>query len=206
MSPSLFQLKTSSILQGDFQLKSWNLMLVFQVNCPGCFVYAFPVANQIHKFYARKDLKVLGLSTAFEDFEFNTQKNTQLLLDEGEIVGETKKTLGRSGHRKLPFKISFDVAFDLIEEHKITDLTKEAQDYCQHIPDFSKRSAQERDLIEDQVKAYLRKKDMSPYTFDKNNLLGTPSWILFDHEMNVSFQAFGHKEYAELKEAIDKVV
>jgi len=35
------QLKIDRVLQGSFDLKALNLF-VFQVNCPGCFIYGFP--------------------------------------------------------------------------------------------------------------------------------------------------------------------
>jgi len=36
------QLKIDRVLQGSFDLKALNLLFVFQVNCPGCFIYGFP--------------------------------------------------------------------------------------------------------------------------------------------------------------------
>ena len=76
-------------LQGDFQVKDLNLLLAFQVNCPGCFIYALPLAEKLHHQYGDR-LNVLGLSTAFEDFDLNTADYTQCLLETGEVVGATK--------------------------------------------------------------------------------------------------------------------
>lgn len=41
---------------------------VFQVNCPGCFIYGIPEAVEMYKKYYKDDLMVLGVATAFEDF------------------------------------------------------------------------------------------------------------------------------------------
>jgi len=42
------------------------------------------------------------MATAFEDFDKNTLENLQLLLETGEVVGETKKMLQQD---KIPYKI-----------------------------------------------------------------------------------------------------
>jgi len=73
------QPKIDRVLQGSFDLKALNLLFVFQVNCPGCFLRFFLV-NKLHWKYRQSGLNVLGLSTAFEDFEYNTAANTELLL------------------------------------------------------------------------------------------------------------------------------
>ncbi|MGL5795832.1 MAG: hypothetical protein ACRC06_15820, partial [Waterburya sp.] len=71
------QLKLDRVLQGSFDLKALNLLFVFQVNCSGCFIYGFPLVNKLHWKYRQFDLNVLGLSKAFEDFEYNTAANTE---------------------------------------------------------------------------------------------------------------------------------
>lgn len=58
------KLRISQVLQGEFHLKKLNLLLVFQVNCPGCFVYVLPLAAKLHHAHG-DDLNVLRLSTAF---------------------------------------------------------------------------------------------------------------------------------------------
>ena len=89
-------------LQGKFNLQKLNLLLTFQVNCPGCFLYALPMYKNLYEQYYEK-LGFLGLSTAFEDFELNTKKNTLLLLEKGELIGETKKGISTLWNRKIFF-------------------------------------------------------------------------------------------------------
>jgi len=84
-----FHLRTEQILQGHFTLQSLNLILIFQVNCPGCFIYALPLAAKLYERH-RDRINILGLSTAFEDFDLNTAENTQKLLQSGEMVGVTR--------------------------------------------------------------------------------------------------------------------
>ena len=40
---------------------------VFQVNCPGCFIYGIPEAIDTYEKYAKNGAVILGLATAFED-------------------------------------------------------------------------------------------------------------------------------------------
>ena len=77
--------------------KALNLLFVFQVNCPGCFAYGFPLVNRLMRELESEQIGFLGMSTAFEDFELNTADNTRLLLEEGKPVGETAKMLSNYG-------------------------------------------------------------------------------------------------------------
>ncbi|MCH8996207.1 MAG: TlpA family protein disulfide reductase, partial [Thaumarchaeota archaeon] len=96
------------------------LVEVFQVNCPGCFLYGIPEAINIYNKYHSEGVTVLGIATAFEDFDKNTLENLELLLKSGEVIGETKKGLsqyGKLNDSKLSYKIPFPVAMDsLIKE------------------------------------------------------------------------------------------
>lgn len=71
------------------------LVEVFQVNCPGCFMYALPNAIEIYKNNNREDVVVLGLATAFEDYDKNTLDNLKLLLSSGKVIGETFNALNQ---------------------------------------------------------------------------------------------------------------
>ena len=195
MVSAKLKLKFQEILRGDFKTGNLNLLLVFQVNCPGCFLQAFPIANQLKKDYSSRGLNVLGLSTAFEDFELNTLENTKRLMTQGELTGETKRILNRLGHKKLPLKIQFDVAFDFLEPRNLKDIDKEAENYCQQIEGFEEAHQDRKDVIHGQLKQYFFDKKYTAFTFDENKLQGTPSWILFDKNFHVLFECFGNKEY-----------
>src|SRR5215467_15867253 len=54
------------------------LVEVFQVNCPGCFIYGIPQAVDMYKKYYNNDLRVLGVATAFEDFDKDTLSNSEI--------------------------------------------------------------------------------------------------------------------------------
>ncbi len=196
MPASQLKLKTKEVLQGDFKIEKLNLLFVFQVNCPGCFLQAFPIANLLYENYSKKGLKILGLSTAFENFDLNTLENTKRLIEKGELTGEAKLVLNRLGHKKLPFKISFDVAFDLLTPRDFKNVGKEAEDYCRHIDGFDEASQDRKNVIRAQLKKYFLDKKFTTFTFEKNKLQGTPAWILFNQEFQILYQCFGNQEYA----------
>ena len=91
------------------------LVEVFQVNCPGCFLSSLPRAINLHNQYSAQGLFVLGIATAFEDFDKNTLENLRRLVKKGEVVGETLRLLEQNGKLsdgKLAYKIPFPLAMD----------------------------------------------------------------------------------------------
>ena len=106
-----FHLRTEQVLQGGFTVQSFNLILIFQVNCPGCFIYALPLAAKLHETYCDR-INILGLSTAFEDFELNTAANTQKLLQSGEMVGVTQQYFQEKQIERYAIPLEFAIAFD----------------------------------------------------------------------------------------------
>jgi hypothetical protein len=88
------------------------------VNCPGCHSHAFPALNRLwaqqepnnskNTQESKKEQKqypptaplfdVYAISTAFEDFEYNTIESTRLLVTEGRRVGVVKEQLGESAY------------------------------------------------------------------------------------------------------------
>src|SRR5574343_860657 len=109
-------------LQGELdftQLRDRVVLLeFFQVNCPGCFLYALPKAIELHQQYAQQGLTIAAVATAFEDFEFNSLENLQHLLSDGSVVGETARVLGELGllrAGKWPHRLPFAVAMDRLQ-------------------------------------------------------------------------------------------
>ena len=178
------------------------LVEVFQVNCPGCFIYGIPETIDIYKKYKDKGLAVVGLATAFEDFDKNTLENLQKLVTTGEVIGETYRALAQYGrlrdNNKLPYKIPFPVGRDLLrkESGQMTDI--KIMDFIEaNIPDF--RSYTEKDLkvLVERVKQYLRSKEYSAKTFEEYALRGTPSSILVDRKGVLRYTFFGSNGFLE---------
>jgi len=178
------------------------LLEVFQVNCPGCFMHAIPEAIEIYNKYKDEGVRVIGLATAFEDFDKNTLDNLKMLAETGEVIGETQGALAMNGQlqegNKLPYKIPFPLGMD--------NLTKTTGEISQEkimefihpqIPEFNSQPEDYRNQIIQKVKNYMKSKEYSAETFEKFALQGTPSTILVDRKgilRDVSFGQAGHVE------------
>jgi thiol-disulfide isomerase/thioredoxin len=175
---------------------------VFQVNCPGCFLYGIPEAINIYNKYKDDGVRVLGIATAFEDFDKNTLENLELLAKTGEVIGETKKALTQYGKiidgNKIPYKIPFPLGMDnLVKEDGAPSMGKKLEFIKSQIPNFDEQPEGYRNEILARVDQYFRSKEYSAETFEKYALRGTPSAIVVDRKgilRDVSFGQTGHLE------------
>ena len=201
-------LKVSEWVQGNgsnLDQHSGNVVLVevFQVNCPGCFMYGIPEAIEIFNKYKSKGVSVLGVATAFEDFDKNTLKNLKLLVETGKVVGETEKMLSQYGQLdgdKITFKIPYPIAMDSLIKQS-DDVTKEQMDSLikKQIPDFDSQSENYKNEIYGRVKNYFLSKEYSAETFEMYALPGTPSSILIDRKGILRDISFGQNGSLESK-------
>lgn len=172
------------------------LIEVFQVNCPGCFLYSFPQAINMYQKYYAKGLTVLGLATAFEDFDKNTLVNLELLAKQNKVIGETLRVLEENKQlidQQLPFRIPFPLAMDKITKHKKEITHNEIAMFIeQHIPDFLHRNEHEKKQIRQKVLSYLLTRLSSAETFKRYNLQGTPSHIVINKKGTLKACEFGH--------------
>jgi hypothetical protein len=203
-------LKVSEWVQGkptniENENKNGNIVLieVFQVNCPGCFIYGIPDAIDIYNKYADKGVTVIGLATAFEDYDLNTLDNLKLLLKTGEVIGETKKALSQYGHladgNKLPYRIPYPVAMDsVVKVGKSQQNNDKVMDFIEaNVPDFRTYTENDRKLLVERVKKYLSTKQYSAETFEQYSLRGTPSTILIDKKGILRHTTFGANGFLE---------
>ena len=201
-------LKVSDWVQGNntnLDQHSGNVVLVevFQVNCPGCFMYGIPESIEIFNKYKSKDVSVLGVATAFEDFDKNTLKNLELLVETGKVVGETEKMLGQHGQLngdKITYKIPYPIAMDSLIKQS-DNVTKEQMDSLikKQIPDFDTQPENYKNEIYGRVKNYFLSKEYSAETFEMYALPGTPSSILIDRKGVLRDISFGQNGSLESK-------
>ena len=201
-------LKVSKWVQGmDTNLDKQNdnivVVEVFQVNCPGCFMYGIPESIEIHNKYKSEGVSVLGMATAFEDFDKNTLENLQLLLETGETIGETKKMLSQYGESqgdKISYKIPYPVAMDSLIKQS-GEAGKEKMDSLikNQIPNFDEQPEDYKNQIYDRVKNYFMSKEFSAETFEMYALPGTPSSILVDRKGVLRDITFGQNGLLESK-------
>lgn len=180
------------------------LVEVFQVNCPGCFMHAIPNAIDIYNKYRDDGVRVLGLATAFEDFDKNTLENLKLLASTGEVTGETKSALSAYGQllegNKISYKIPFPLGMDnLIRSSGEASHEKIMEYIYPQIPDFDSQPEDYKKQIIQRVKDYMKTKEYSAETFEKFALNGTPSTILVDRNGILRDVSFGQQSNLEAK-------
>lgn len=200
------ELQVAQWVQGDpvsfSDLKGKVVLVeVFQINCPGCFLYALPEVIRLHDMFQEQGLVILGLATAFEDYDKNNLENLQALVGSGAVVGETQKALEKTselvdGHFRwhLPFSVAMDNVIpddDPITDDKILAYAKRIH------PDIEQRRAEEQDYILKMVAQYLKQKTMKAETFENYDLKGTPSSILIDREGILRDVSFGQVDVLE---------
>ncbi len=182
---------------------------VFQVNCPGCFLYALPQAIEIYQQYFDRGLSVIGIATAFEDFDKNTLENLKLLVEKNEVVGETHLSLSQRNMlvdgRYLPYKIPFPLAMDFLVKNEGGIIEAEIAGFInEHVPDFFGQAKANQERILQQVHRYFEKLEYRPRTFDTFNLKGTPSYLLVDKKGILRSCSFG--EHSDLEAQIIRLL
>lgn len=169
---------------------------IFQVNCPGCFLYSIPETIHIYNKTDKSEVKVLGVATAFEDYDKNTLDNLKLLLTKREVIGETLRALRMYGRiengNKLPYGIPYPVAMDTLRRRTGDVLERQVLDFLEeNVEGYNSYSSQDKLMLFERAKQYLVSKEFTALTFEEYDLKGTPSTILIDRNGLVRDIAFG---------------
>ena len=172
------------------------LVEVFQVNCPGCFVHALPEVLRLHEAYHNQGLTVIGLATAFEDFDKNTLGNLEHLILTGELIGDPLQQLGKAGllqGNKLDYTLPFAIGMDVLTENRknVNDDLIKAFIHSQ-LPEYETWPDERRQPVYDKARAYLEAKTHRALTFENYHLQGTPSSILVDRHGILRDVCFGY--------------
>jgi hypothetical protein len=207
-------LEVSKWVQGkptNLEQERGNVVLVevFQVNCPGCFLYGVPESIEIYRKYRDRGLRVLGLATAFEDFDKNNLENLQKLVTTGEVIGETYHAFSSSGQlsggNKLPYKIPFPVAMDMLVKQTGPLTQSKVMDFIEaNIPNFRSHAEEDREVLIERVKHYLKSKEYSAKTFEQYALRGTPSTIIVDRKGVLRGTYFGSNGFLQV--AVEELI
>lgn len=197
-----FQLKYSEVLQGSFEPDALNLMMVFQVNCPGCFLQGFPQMVRLHAKYQSR-ISCFALSTAFEDFDFNTIENTKLLLEENYLTGETRKAFNTNNliwSEAIKFPVLVDAMIAREEMLQPQFIDRVISNHAQ----FSEVLEPELVDIKTSLHHYFNHYQKCGFTFASNLLQGTPTFVLFNASMDVLLQWFGHVNSQAIEKELNK--
>lgn len=182
-------LRYSEMICGKFSPGPLNLMMIFQVNCPGCFIHAFPLMRALHEHYHER-ISCFALSTAFEDFNLNTTENTRLLISSNQFTGETRKA-----HDAKQFQWT-DIPFPVLMDEIIPQSGLLHPEFIENIisqrPEWNNASVSEKVSVKSSLQNYFRQLPQCGFTFAANLMHGTPSFFLFDGSLQVLLQWFGH--------------
>ena len=199
-------LKVSDWAQGmptnfDQQKDKIVLVEVFQVNCPGCFMHGIPESIKIYNKFRDDGVTVLGVATAFEDFDKNTLGNLEMLLKTGEVIGDTLQSLGQYGQldgNKLQYKIPFPVGMDSLLKSSEDITESRIMNFIHNqIPDFDSQSEDYRTQIKQRVIDHMKSKEFAAETFEEYSLQGTPSTIVVDRKGILRDVSFGQQGIVE---------
>ena len=188
------------------------LIEVFQVNCPGCFVHALPEVLRLYERYHTEGLAVIGLATAFEDFDKNTLANLEQLVATGELTGDPLQQLGKAGllnGNRLDYSLPFPVGMDRLVENDAEVNDDQIHAFiCSQLPEFDGWTDERKQPVYEKARGYLEAKTHRAITFERYNLQGTPSSILIDRDGILRDVSFGYVHHLEplikdlLKQAI----
>ena len=169
---------------------------------------SIPEIINIYNKYKGDGLSVMGVATAFEDYDKNTLENLEMLLTTGEVVGDTKQALtqyGQLNDGKLQFKIPYPVAMDsLVKEGGEPSMEKMTAFINQQIPNFESQPDDYKNQIYARVKEYYKSKEFTAETFEMYSLQGTPSTILVDRKGILRDISFGST--ANLESMVQKLL
>lgn len=181
-------LQVGEIVQGSLSLSDRNLMLVWQVNCPGCLARALPMLTKINSEHA--DVFCFAMSSAFEDFNFNNLNSTKALLEQGELTLHSKRYFSQIGHKVLPYRFELPVVMDwFLDDAVITNLP----DAVLNVLDRERLSPGAEQQIKKHLNQRLLPMAKMGRTFLNNEFQGTPTWVYFDRDLEIIECWFGHK-------------
>jgi hypothetical protein len=179
-------------------------MIVFQVNCPGCFLHALPQMKSLNAKYKGR-ISCFALSTAFEDFDFNMPENTKRLVEENYLIGETRKAFDTNNliwNETIPFPVLIDAMVSKEEMLQQKFIENVISNHAQF------RGALQSELAEinTTLHHYFNHYQKCGFTFASNLLQGTPTFVLFNSSMDILLQWFGHVNIQAVEKELNKYI
>jgi hypothetical protein len=195
-------LNYTEVINGELNLGPINLMMVFQVNCPGCFMHGFPMLRELQIHYGNK-ISCIALSTAFEDFQINTEENAKLLVNTGELVGETLRAQEAHHLNWDKATLSVPVVIDEVVSQSELQKSEFVESIITNIFDQTTTSPLEQENMRASLYNYFSQLPQCGKTFAANLMRGTPSFFLFTDSMEILVQWFGHSDSRLIRNKLD---
>ena len=199
-----FKLDISKVLKGEDPFKSdvdHVVVLLFQVNCPGCFTHALP---QVSELSARTDSSKVGflaIATAFENFDLNTMENAEALVNEGVLVGSTAKRLGKKKLDPAELLDGLSVAVDRLIERSAE---AEFEQFSVEFPELVCKAPRENIL--QLLGKEIEERPRIGATFQGLRAQGTPTLALVQRKtLRVLVAGIGHQVIAEITKALEEL-
>lgn len=210
----------AEVKQQDSGGKSLFLCVLIQANCPGCHRYALPLISNFYKEFqslsSEKLVKAIYvISTAFEDFEYNTVDSMERLLRDQELVGAAKLALGSTSacfYEELRMPVAHDVVVPKVEaSESLRALAIEAikahayEELKQSCGNEGMPPPAQLELILKQINDTMLPEQIA-HSFYAVQARGTPTWVLHESDGRVVDQHLGpFASIMELKKWIQSV-
>ncbi|MCA6369264.1 MAG: hypothetical protein IM631_10380 [Cytophagales bacterium] len=195
-------LSYTEVINGELNFSPINLMMAFQVNCPGCFMHGFPMLKELQTHYGNK-LSCIALSTAVEDFHVNTEENAKLLVNTGELVGETLRAQEAHHLNWDKTTLSVPVVIDEVVNQSELQQPKFVENIIQNMLDPTTTPALEQENMRASLYNYFSQLPQCGKTFAANLMRGTPSFFLLTDSMEILMQWFGHADSRLIRNKLD---
>ncbi len=195
-------LSYTEVINGELNFSPINLMMAFQVNCPGCFMHGFPMLKELQTHYGNK-LSCIALSTAFEDFHVNTEENAKLLVNTGELVGETLRAQEAHHLNWDKTTLSVPVVIDEVVNQSELQKSEFVESVIINMLDQTTTSPLEQENMRTTLHNYFSQLPQCGRTFAATLMRGTPSFFLFSDSMEILVQWFGHGDSRLIRNKLD---
>jgi len=205
---SLYRAQRLQWLQGDHTELTHDVMLMvlIQPNCPGCIHHCLPVANEVAS--SKNALfDVYCVSTAFEDFEYNTVENTMDLLQNGKLHGASAKALGPETKATPTMPVAYDHVVDRedaneeLKEQVLSSMIANAREQLKSM-----------NVPEDRIEWAMRQvgEEALPEkladVFWSVQAQGTPTWVVHRDDGELLGVKFGFMDEAQLRDWVHEVM
>ncbi|MCA6432316.1 MAG: hypothetical protein IM574_01805, partial [Cytophagales bacterium] len=144
-----------------------------------------------------------ALSTAFEDYQINTEENAKLLVNTGELVGETLKAQ-EAGHLNWGSStLSVPVLIDEVINQSELQKSEFVESIIINMLDQTTTSPLQQENMRTSLHNYFSQLPQCGKTFAANLMRGTPSFFLFTDSMEILVQWFGHGDSRLIRNKVD---